>query len=77
MLRYWTAGESHGKTLLATIDGFPAGVQLETDSIDAEIKFIYIPAMGNLGNGELGRNLHAVVRREYNLAVSIRLCEPE
>ncbi len=38
MLRYWTAGESHGKTLLATIDGFPAGVQLETDSIDAELK---------------------------------------
>ncbi|MBM99929.1 MAG: chorismate synthase [Planctomycetaceae bacterium] len=38
MLRYWTAGESHGKTLLATIDGFPAGVQLKTDSIDAELK---------------------------------------
>ncbi|MCP4193511.1 MAG: chorismate synthase [Planctomycetaceae bacterium] len=38
MLRYWTAGESHGKTLLALIDGFPAGVQLETDSIDEELK---------------------------------------
>jgi len=38
MLRYWTAGESHGKTLLAIIDGFPAGVQLETDPIDAELK---------------------------------------
>src|ERR1044071_2695838 len=36
MLRYWTAGESHGKTLLAVVDGFPAGVQLETESIDAE-----------------------------------------
>jgi chorismate synthase len=38
MLRYWTAGESHGKTLLALIDGFPAGVQIETESIDAELR---------------------------------------
>lgn len=38
MLRYWTAGESHGKGLLAVVDGFPAGVQLETDSIDAELR---------------------------------------
>ncbi|MFT7642783.1 MAG: chorismate synthase [Pirellulaceae bacterium] len=38
MLRYWTAGESHGKTLLAMVDGFPAGVELETDSIDVELR---------------------------------------
>lgn len=38
MLRYWTAGESHGKTLVALIDGFPAGVALETDSIDRELE---------------------------------------
>ncbi|QDU98474.1 chorismate synthase [Lignipirellula cremea] len=38
MLRYWTAGESHGKTLIALIDGFPAGVTLETDSIDVELR---------------------------------------
>ncbi len=38
MLRYWTAGESHGKTLLALIDGFPAGIEIETDSIDAELQ---------------------------------------
>lgn len=38
MLRYWTAGESHGKTLLALVDGFPAGVELETDSIDVELR---------------------------------------
>ena len=38
MLRYWTAGESHGKTLLALVDGFPAGVPLETDSIDVELR---------------------------------------
>ena len=37
MLRYWTAGESHGKTLLAIVDGFPAGVEIETDSIDYDL----------------------------------------
>jgi chorismate synthase len=38
MLRYWTAGESHGKSLVAIVDGFPAGVHLETDSIDADLR---------------------------------------
>jgi chorismate synthase len=38
MLRYWTAGESHGKTLIALIDGFPAGVTVDTDLIDVELK---------------------------------------
>jgi chorismate synthase len=38
MLRYWTAGESHGKTLLAVVDGFPAGVNIDTDFIDAELR---------------------------------------
>ncbi len=37
MLRYWTAGESHGKTLLAMVDGFPAGVTIDTDWIDQEL----------------------------------------
>jgi len=38
MLRYWTAGESHGKTMLAVVDGFPAGIEIETDSIDYELR---------------------------------------
>jgi len=37
MLRYWTAGESHGKALLALVDGFPAGVEVSTGPIDAEL----------------------------------------
>lgn len=37
MLRYWTAGESHGKGLLALVDGFPAGVKVDTDLIDREL----------------------------------------
>jgi chorismate synthase len=38
MLRYWTAGESHGKALLAIVDGFPAGLEIETDLIDADLR---------------------------------------
>ena len=38
MLRYWTAGESHGKTMLAMVDGFPAGLQIDTDLIDDELR---------------------------------------
>src|SRR3954463_13566668 len=37
-LRYWTAGESHGKTLLAIVDGFPAGVTIDTAPIDVELQ---------------------------------------
>lgn len=38
MLRYWTAGESHGKALVCMVEGFPAGVPLDTESIDAELR---------------------------------------
>ncbi len=38
MLRYWTAGESHGKALLALVDGFPAGLNINTDLINVELR---------------------------------------
>jgi len=38
MLRYFTAGESHGKAIVALVDGFPAGVKLDTELIDAELR---------------------------------------
>ncbi|MBS0208123.1 MAG: chorismate synthase [Planctomycetes bacterium] len=38
MLRYWTAGESHGKALVALVDGFPAGVPLDTAEINTELR---------------------------------------
>jgi chorismate synthase len=37
-LRYWTAGESHGKALLALVDGFPAGVEIDPAKIDIELR---------------------------------------
>lgn len=37
-MRYLTAGESHGPALVAVIEGFPAGMELDAGSIDAELK---------------------------------------
>jgi chorismate synthase len=38
MLRFLTAGESHGKSLVAIIEGFPAGVPLAVRDIDADLR---------------------------------------
>jgi chorismate synthase len=38
MLRYMTAGESHGKALVALVDGFPAGVTLDAEAINVELR---------------------------------------
>ncbi|RIK73232.1 MAG: chorismate synthase [Planctomycetota bacterium] len=38
MLRYWTAGESHGKALIALVDGFPAGVKIDEAPINVELR---------------------------------------
>jgi len=38
MLTYRTAGESHGKCILALVEGFPAGVAVDTAFIDAQLK---------------------------------------
>ena len=37
MLSYRTAGESHGPTLLALVEGLPAGLAVDTAFIDAEL----------------------------------------
>ena len=38
MIRYMTAGESHGEALLAIIDGLPAGLKIDQLRIDKELK---------------------------------------
>jgi len=38
MLRYLTAGESHGKALVAILEGMPAGLKLDTQKINQELK---------------------------------------
>ena len=38
MLRYLTAGESHGKALVAIVDGLPRGLQIDVQAINEELK---------------------------------------
>jgi len=38
MLRYLTAGESHGMALVAILEGMPAGLKVETAKINQELK---------------------------------------
>jgi len=36
-LRYLTAGESHGRALIALVEGMPAGLDVDTDAIDRQL----------------------------------------
>jgi chorismate synthase len=38
MLRFLTAGESHGQALIATLDGVPAGLALDVEAIDTQLR---------------------------------------
>jgi chorismate synthase len=38
MLRFLTAGESHGQALVMTIDGMPAGLTIDLDALNAQLK---------------------------------------
>lgn len=51
MLRYLSSGETHGKGILALLDGFPAGMEIDVAQIDAELK----RRQGGYGRG--GRQL--------------------
>src|SRR5437764_7040165 len=37
MLRYLTAGESHGRGLVVVLEGFPAGLEITVEDIQAEL----------------------------------------
>src|SRR6187431_3783886 len=38
MLRFLTAGESHGQALVVTVDGLPAGLALDIDALNHQLK---------------------------------------
>jgi chorismate synthase len=38
MLRFLTAGESHGQALVVTLDGMPAGLELDTDALNTQLR---------------------------------------
>ena len=37
MLRFLTAGESHGRAIVVTIEGLPAGLEVTAEQIQAEL----------------------------------------
>ncbi|MDR4500351.1 MAG: chorismate synthase [Nitrospirales bacterium] len=47
MLRYLNAGESHGKCLMAVLEGVPAGLPLTAEEIDADL----VRRQGGYGRG--------------------------
>ncbi len=38
MFRYTTAGESHGKALVAIVEGLPAGLEIDVVKINRELR---------------------------------------
>src|SRR4051794_36433294 len=49
MLRWLTAGESHGQQLTAILEGLPAGVRVQTSDLDTQL------ARRRLGHGRSAR----------------------
>lgn len=47
MLKYITAGESHGKCMVAVVEGFPAGVRMDEEVINKELQ----RRQGGVGRG--------------------------
>ena len=38
MLRFLSAGESHGQALVITLDGMPAGLDVDIDALNAQLR---------------------------------------
>src|SRR5687767_8111796 len=38
MLRFLSAGESHGQALVVTVDGMPAGLELDVDALNEQLR---------------------------------------
>src|SRR5438105_1641048 len=64
-LSYRTAGESHGKALLALVEGMPAGVPVDKEFIDAELR----RRQGGYGRG--GRQKIETDRAEFLTGVRL------
>ena len=38
MLRFLSAGESHGQALVITVDGMPAGLEIDIDGLNRQLR---------------------------------------
>ncbi|MDD5645413.1 MAG: chorismate synthase [bacterium] len=76
MLKFLSAGESHGKCLTGILDGFPAGVKIDTKFINTEL------ARRQSGFGRGGRmniecdkiTLNSGVRKKVSIGSPISFC---
>ena len=51
MIRYVTAGESHGKMLVGILENIPSGLGIDCEFVNAELKRRTL----GYGRGEIGR----------------------
>ena len=58
MLRFFTAGESHGQALIAWVSGLPASLPVDFDFINRELQ------RRQLGHGRGGRQSSCASRRQ-------------
>ncbi len=76
MLRFLTAGESHGKCLTGILDGYPAGIRIDTKFINSEL------ARRQFGLGRGGRmkietdriTLNSGIRKKISIGSPISFC---
>src|SRR4051812_33443704 len=74
-LEYRTAGESHGQALIALVEGFPAGVQIDIDAANAELQ----RRQGGYGRGGRQKiekdvvNILSGVRRGHSIGSPIAI----
>ncbi len=71
-LRYLTAGESHGSGLVAVIDGFPAGVRVDVEAINRELR----RRQGGYGRGGRQKLEHDAVEVVSGLWHGVTLGSP-
>ena len=63
MLRFLTAGESHGPALIGIIEGMPAGLELKESEIDLENVFLTVT--GQAGSELRGKASDRIKEDDY------------
>jgi chorismate synthase len=66
LLKFYTAGESHGRGLVGIIEGMPAGLEIDQDQINQELR------RRQQGYGRGGRM--KIEKDELNIYSGVRNC---
>ena len=71
MLRYTTAGESHGKCLVTSIEGLPYGSPLNPEAINAELFVLHVDSDRSKSSPEHARALEGNIQFATNLGAQV------